>query len=170
MKARRSVGGARSLAAAMIALLIAAAATASASPAATSDTEVISFPFTDSEFNPCVDELVETTGILHVMQHTTTTSNGRTDSYSSAFTGMTATGLISSVRYVETMVEEESDHTSSSGIPMEFTHTETLVLNRLGEGGAVTADDYIQHAEAHMTISASGVVTLKSFEFKPECR
>jgi hypothetical protein len=83
---------------------------------------------------------------------------------------MTATGLISSVRYVETMVEEESDHTSSSVIPMEFTHTETLVLNRLGEDGVVTHDDYIEHVEAHMTISASGMVTLKSLDFKPECQ
>jgi hypothetical protein len=167
MKAQRS---ARNVASAVVTLLIALAAAAAAFPAGTSETEVVSSPFTDTEFNPCIDELVQTTGVLHVVQHTTTTSNGRSDSYSSAFTGMTATGLISSVRYVETMVEEESDHTSSSVIPMEFTHTETLVLNRLGEDGVVTHDDYIQHIEAHVTISASGMVTLKSLDFKPECR
>jgi hypothetical protein len=170
MKARRGLRSGWNVTATMIALLIAVAATASASPAATSETEVISAPFTDTEFNPCVDELVTTTGVLHVMQHTTTTTNSRTDSYSSAFTGMTATGLVTGVRYVETMVEEESDHTSSSLVPMEFTHTETLVLNRLGENGTLSGDDYIQHAEAHMTISASGVVTLNSLDFKPECR
>jgi hypothetical protein len=55
-------------------------------------------------------------------------------------------------------------------MPSELTHTETLVLNRLGEDGTVTADDYLLHSMVHGTVSASGVVTIKELEFNPECR
>ena len=73
-------------------------------------------------------------------------------------------------RYVETSAENASDYMSSTVMPSEFTHTETLVLNRIGEDGTVTKDDYLLRAEAHGTVSTSGVATLKSLEFKPECR
>ena len=149
---------------------IVACTLAASGAAATAGTEVLRTAFTDVHLNPCVDELVETTGTLHVVRHTTTTQNGTTNTFSASFTDMNATGLTSRDRYVVTHVDNASSHTSSSTVPMEFTHSETLVLNRLGEDGAPTDDDYLLHALTHGTVSASGVVTIKELEFKPECR
>jgi hypothetical protein len=154
----------------VLAVIGAALALAAFSAAATTDTEVVRTPFTDVQYNPCLDELVEASGTLHVVEHTTATSNGTSHVYSASFTGVTAVAPATGDRYVETSEENASDYMSSTVMPSEFTHTETLVLNRLGEDGSVTKDDFIYHAEAHGTVSASGVVTLKSLEFKPECR
>ena len=108
--------------------------------------------------------------MVHIVEHTTTTQNGQTHTYSYVYQGMTGTGMLSGVRYVETHVENQSTHFSASPPPLEVTDTETLVLNRVAPNGAVTDDDYLLHATAHMTISASGQVTDKSLDFKPECR
>jgi hypothetical protein len=44
------------------------------------------------------------------------------------------------------------------------------VLNRVAPNGAVTDDDYLLHVTAHITMSASGQMTEKTLEFKPDCR
>jgi hypothetical protein len=156
---------------ALLALVAATLVLAAASAAATSDTEVLRTPFTDlMQYNPCVDEFVQVSGTLHVVQHTTQTPNGASHVYSASFTAVNAVGLLSGDRYVESYSENQSDYMSSAVMPSEFTHTQTTVLNRLGEDGAMTKDDFLFHSEAHGTISASGVFTLKSLEFKPECR
>jgi Zn-dependent M28 family amino/carboxypeptidase len=158
---------------AVLAVIGVALAVVASSGAATSDTEVLRTPFTDFQENPCfspVGELVEASGILHVVKHTTQTPNGASHVYSASFTGVNGVGLLSGDRYVESYSENQSDYMSSKVMPSEFTHTETIVLNRLGEDGTRTKDDFLFHSEAHGTVSASGVVTLKSLEFKPECR
>jgi hypothetical protein len=83
---------------------------------------------------------------------------------------MTSTGLTSGVRYVETQEQTASSYVSSTTLPMEFSDTRTLVLNRLSPTGEITDDDYLLHAEAHGTVSASGKVTFQELDFKPECR
>jgi len=140
------------------------------SAAGTADTEIFRMPISDTQFNRCVDELVTTTGTVHIVEHTTTTQNGQTRSYSYEYQGMTGTGMLSGVRYIETHVANQSSYFSTSPPPLEVTDTETLVLNRVAPNGAVTDDDYLLHVSAHMTISASGQVTDKSLDFKPECR
>ena len=140
------------------------------SAADTADTEIMRMPISDFQYNPCVDEFVTTTGTVHIVEHTTTTPNGQTLTYSYVYQGMTGTGMLSGVRYIETHVENQSTHFSASPPPFEVTDTETLVLNRVAPNGTVTDDDYLLHASAHMTISASGQVTDKSLDFKPECR
>ena len=151
-------------------MLLGSLTLAVSSTAATADTEVLREPFTDVQFNPCVDELVTTTGVFHVVEHKTTTQNGETDTFSFKYEGMTAVGLLTGVRYIESHVENQSSHVSSTAFPMEVTDTETLVLNRVAPNGAVTDDDYLFHAEAHLTISASGQVNEHTLDFKPECR
>lgn len=131
---------------------------------------MLRLPFDDVNLNECVGELVQATGTLHVVQRTTATQNGTSNTYAASFTDVTAVGLTSGNRYVETFEENQSNYTSSSVVPNEFTHTSTLVLNRLGEDGALTKDDFLLHTEAHGTVSASGVVTINDLEFKPECR
>jgi hypothetical protein len=154
----------------LLALLTSVLAITSSAAATTSDTEIFRGPTTDTAYNPCVDELVTTTGTFVAVDHQTTTENGETHAVLFRYEGMTATGLVSGVRYIESRVEEESSYMSSPAPPMEFTHTSTLVLNRLSPTGAMTDDDYLLHTEAHGTVSASGVVTLESLDFKPECR
>jgi hypothetical protein len=142
----------------------------SAVPAATSDTDVLRVPFSDVRLNPCVDELVSTTGTFVVVQHKTVTQNGESDSFLFHYEGMSSTGMVTGVRYVESHVETQSTYFSSPAPPMEFTDTETLVLNRLSPTGAMTADDYLLHMSAHGTISASGQVAPPQVEMKEECR
>ena len=153
-----------------LALLVGSLALSASSAAGTADTEIMRMPISDSQYNPCVDEFAITTGTLHIVKHTTTNQNGQTDTYSSVYQGMTGTGMLSGVRYIETHVENQSSHFSSSPPPLEVTDVQTLVLNRVAPNGAVTDDDYLLHVTAHMTISASGQVTDKSLDFKPECR
>jgi hypothetical protein len=157
----------------LLALLVGSLALSAPSAAGTADTEIMRMAFSDVRNNPCIGEfgeLVTTTGMLHIVKHTTTNQNGQTDTYSYVYQGMTGTGMLSGVRYIETHVQNQSSYFSTSPPPLEVTDTETLVLNRVAPNGAVTDDDYLLHAAAHMTISASGQVTDKSLEFKPECR
>jgi hypothetical protein len=154
----------------LAALVLSSLAATAPSAAGTADTEILRMPISDTQYNSCVDEFVTTTGTVHIVEHTTTTQNGQTQTYSYVYQGMTGTGLLSGVRYIETHVENQSTHFSASPPPFEVTDTETLVLNRVAPNGAVTDDDYLLHATAHMTISASGQVTDKSLDFKPECR
>jgi hypothetical protein len=154
----------------LAAVLLGSLTLAGSSGAGTTDTEVLREPFTDVQYNPCVDELVTTTGVIHVVEHKTTTQNGETDTFSFNYEGMTAVGMLTGVRYIESHVENQSSHVSSTTLPMEVTDTETLVLNRVAPNGAMTDDDYLQHAEAHLTISASGQVSDHTLDFKPECR
>ena len=111
-----------------------------------------------------------TTGTVHIVEHTTTTQNGQTHTYSYVYQGMTGTGMLSGVRYIETHVLNQSSYFSASPPPFEVTDTETLVLNRVAPNGAVTDDDYLLHVTAHITMSASGQMTEKTLEFKPDCR
>ena len=100
----------------------------------------------DFQYNPCVDELVTTTGTVHIVEHTTTTQNGQTAHLFVRYQGMTGTGMLSGVRYIETHVDNQSSYFSASPPPLEVTDTETLVLNRVAPNGAVTDDDYLLHA------------------------
>jgi hypothetical protein len=154
----------------LAALLRSSLAATASSMAGTADTEIMRAPISDTRYNPCVDEFATTTGIVHVVQHTTTTQNGVTRTFSYVHQGMTGTGLLSGARYVETHVENQSSYFSTSPPPLEVTDTETLVLNRVTPNGTITDDDYLLHVTARMTISASGQVTDKSLDFKPECR
>jgi hypothetical protein len=154
----------------LAALVLSSLAATASSLAGTSDTEILRMPIYDTQYNPCVDEFVTTTGMVHIVEHTTTTQNGQTHTFSYVYQGMTGTGMLSGVRYIETHVENQSSYFSTSPPPLEVTDTETLVLNRVAPNGAVTDDDYLLHVSAHMTISASGQTNDKSLDFKPECR
>lgn len=153
----------------VLALVLGSLVITASSAAGTADTEILQMPISDSQYNPCVDELVLTSGVVHIVEHTTTTQNGETHTFSYVYQGMTGTGMLTGVRYVETHVENQSSYFSTSPPPMEVTDTETLVLNRVAPNGTLTDDDYLLHVTAHMTISASGQVTDKSLDFKPEC-
>jgi hypothetical protein len=144
--------------------------TVSGVPAATSDTEVFRGPTSDLQFNQCVGELVSTTGMFVIVEHKTTTASGESDSFLFHYEGMTSTGMITGVRYVESHVETQSTYFSTPAPPMEFTDTETLVLNRISPTGAMTDDDYLLHVTAHGTISASGQVSPPQYQMKEECR
>jgi hypothetical protein len=139
-------------------------------PAATSDTDVFRGPTTDLQFNQCVGDLVSTMGTFVVVQHKTVTQSGESDSFLFHYEGMSSTDIVTGVRYVESHVETQSTYFSSTALPMEFTDTETLVLNRLSPTGAMTDDDYLLHVTAHGTISASGQVSPPQFEMTEECR
>jgi hypothetical protein len=154
----------------LAALTLSSLALTASSLAGTSDTEILREPVMDTQFNRCVDELVTTTGMLHVVEHTTTTQNGETHTFTLVYQGMTGTGMLTGVRYVVTSVENQSSYSSTSPPPMEVTDTRTLVLNRVAPNGTVTDDDYLLHVTAHVTISASGQVNDKSLDLKDECR
>ena len=154
----------------LLALVAGSLVVSAPSAAGTADTDIFQMPISDLQYNPCVDELVTTTGTVHIIEHTTTTQNGQTHTYSYVYQGMTGTGMVSGVRYIETHVANQSSYFSTSPPPLEVTDTETLVLNRVAPNGAITDDDYLLHVTAHITISASGQVTDKSLDFEPKCR
>jgi hypothetical protein len=154
----------------ILALIASSLVISAPSAAGTADTEIMRMAVSDFQYNLCVDEFVTTTGMVHIVKHTTTTQNGQTDTYSYVYQGMTGTGMLTGVRYIVTQVANQSSYFSASAPPFEVTDTETLVLNRVAPNGAVTDDDYLLHATAHITMSASGQVTEKTLEFKPECR
>jgi hypothetical protein len=154
----------------LAALMLTALALTASSVAGTTDTEILREPAVDTQYNSCVGEFVTTTGMLHVVEHTTTTQNGQTDTYTLVYQGMTGTGMLTGVRYVVTQVLNQSSYSSTSPPPIEATDTRTLVLNRVAPNGAVTDDDYLLHVTAHLTISASGQVNDKSLDLKDECR
>jgi hypothetical protein len=154
----------------LAALTLSSLALTASSVAGTSDTEILREPVIDTQFNRCVDELVTTSGMLHVVKHTTTTQNGQTNTFTLVYQGMTGTGMLTGVRYVVTNVENQSSYSSASPPPIEVTDTRTLVLNRVAPNGTVTDDDYLLHVTAHVTISASGQVNDKSLDLKDECR
>src|SRR5437660_7363047 len=100
-----------SLTAVAVALL--SAALPAALRAATSDTEVFRPQIGDVQLNPCVDELVATQGTMIVVDHVTTTQNGESHAFTFHYQGMTATGLLTGVKYVETHEETQSSYMSS---------------------------------------------------------
>ena len=154
----------------LAALTLSSLALTASSLAGTTDTEILREPVMDTQYNRCVGELVTTTGVLHVVEHTTTTQNGETQSFTLVYQGMTGTGMLTGVRYVVTHVENQSSYSSTSPPPIEVTDTRTLVLNRVAPNGTVTDDDYLLHVTAHLTISASGQVNDKTLDLNDECR
>jgi hypothetical protein len=101
----------------LAALLRSSLAATASSMAGTADTEIMRAPISDTRYNPCVDEFATTTGIVHVVQHTTTTQNGVTRTFSYVHQGMTGTGLLSGARYVETHVENQSSYLAPRLLP-----------------------------------------------------
>jgi hypothetical protein len=102
-------------------LLLSSLVLSALAAAGTADTEIFRMPISDTQYNPCVDELVTTAGTVHIVKHTTATQNGQTDTYSYVYQGMTGTGILTGVRYIETHVENQSTHFSASPPPFEVT-------------------------------------------------
>ena len=105
----------------LAALTLSSLALTASSLAGTTDTVILREPVLDTQYNRCVDELVTTTGVLHVVEHTTTTQNGETQSFTLVYQGMTGTGMLTGVRYVVTHVENQSSYSSASPPPIEVT-------------------------------------------------
>jgi hypothetical protein len=51
----------------LLALVLSSLAITAPSAAGTADTEILRTPISDTQYNPCVDELVTTSGVVHIV-------------------------------------------------------------------------------------------------------
>lgn len=129
-----------------------ASSAALAAPSQAANQINVSFPISETVFDPCTGELVDLSGTAHVVLDTTFNDNhGLTMFHSNA--GESGVGESSGARY--TLLENFSDHLEDTFVNGQFTQT-TLTRNlRLVTAGG--GNNYFAFTDTyHLTINASG--------------
>jgi hypothetical protein len=157
----------RTIATCLVVVLATLAGRAAARAEATTETTNLQIPITLVAFVPCANggagELVELTGTLHVLLHTTADGRGGFH-VKSHFQpqGVSGVGLTTGDKYQGTGVTQDEFHVTA-GI------TETFVNNFriIGQG---PDNNYLVHENFHITITPNGDVTALHDNLSIECQ
>jgi hypothetical protein len=132
-----------------------------ATTSTTSTTVALNSPVGSS----CSPELVDVTGMVHVVQHTTQSGQGLVSQIVQLNASGIGVGQISGQTYVFT---QSSHQVFNSQTPrLEFTLVETIHLMRTGE--APRRDDFRLRAVVHVTINENGQMTATVESFDRAC-
>jgi hypothetical protein len=138
----------RALSAVAIALLASAAPLAQATASTTSTRT----PLDGTVGSSCSPELVDITGNVHVVQHTTQNGQGLRQMVHLNADGI-GVGQVSGDHYVFSQSSNQVFNRHDSAA-LEFTNTETIHVIRSGPGA-----DFRLHAVTHVTITPDGTIT-----------
>lgn len=123
-----------------------------------------------TEFVPCAlggeGELVDLSGRLHILEHTTTDNNGGVHvvlHYQPK--GVKGTGQESGDTYQGTGVTKTSTNVTGAGLPYEFTDVTNFRIIGPGPG-----NNSLVHVTIHFTINANGETTADVVNAKVECK
>ena len=148
---------------AMLGLAVIAPATAVAQT--TTFTESFSVPVTPS-YVSCGGEVVELSGRVHVLLHSTIDAAGGVHAVSKENTqGVRGVGLTTGARYVLVDTKQGDHFNGRPGGASELTIERTFLLVAQG-----TLEDARVHVIAHTTVNANGEPTAVVFEVVSECR
>jgi hypothetical protein len=137
-------------------------ATAGPIAQATTSTTSTRTPLGGTVGSSCAAELVDVTGSVHVVQHTTNNAQGIRQMVHLNVDGI-GVGQISGEHYVFTQTSNEvfNRHDTSA---LEFTTTETIHVIRSGPG-----DNFRLHAVIHVTITPDGTITAEVVKVERGC-
>jgi hypothetical protein len=114
----------------------------------------VTVPVSDTLSNPCVPELVDISGDLHTLIHSTVDNAGGTSfDLHISFQG-SGIGESSGVEYVSSSTFQDSTYVAAGGFPTE--HTVDSQLKLISQG---PLDNFLMTARMHMTINANDNIT-----------
>jgi hypothetical protein len=139
------------------------------SQSATTTTTNMQIPITLIVFVPCANdgagELIEVSGDLHALFHTTISSSGN---FSTKFhfqpQGISGVGLTTGDKYQATGVTQDEFH---SNAPLPITETYVNNFRMIGQG---PGNNFAVHENFHITINANGEVTAIHDNFRVTCK
>jgi hypothetical protein len=130
---------------------------------ATTSTTSTTTPLVGTVGSSCAPELIDVTGSVHVVQHTTQNSQGVMSQVFHLNVDGIGTGQVSGNQYVFTQTTHQVFNRRDDP-SLEFTMTETIHV--ISSGGA---DDFRMRALLHVTINADGTVTTEVVKVERVC-
>jgi hypothetical protein len=169
---RRGELSRRTLALAVLALVVCALV---GTTAATADTGTsTTMPFAFGGDNPCTGETIAGTGNLHFLISSNMSASGNIQSHLQvSFSGIQANTTLPFPPKKYVVVDEEDllDTFAPDGMPAHETVEHTLHFIRSGEDGTLFPDDdFYEHFLAHITANANGTVTVNDYTLDSSCK
>jgi hypothetical protein len=136
---------------------------------ATTVTDNFSIPVSIQVFVPCAaggaGELIEVSGPLHIVSHTTVNENNFSTKIHFQPQGLSGTGFTTGDKYQGTGVTQE--HFGGSFVNGQFSDTFVNNFRMIGEG---PDNNFTVHETFHVTVNANGTLTAFVDNFKTDCK